>query len=174
MKIDKICRYPVKGLSAEELDRVELVPGEGVPGDRRFALALAGAGFDPAEPEWLPKKKFLMLMRDERLASLQTIFDEAEGVLEIRRNAKTVKRGNITTPVGRALIEDFFAAFMKGTPPGKPRLVQAPGHMFSDRREKFVSIINTASVIDLERIVGAPVDPFRFRGNLLVSGLEQK
>ncbi|MBT3361195.1 MAG: MOSC domain-containing protein [Rhodospirillales bacterium] len=172
MKIDKICRYPVKGLSAEELDRVELVPGEGVPGDRRFALALAGAGFDPAEPEWLPKKKFLMLMRDERLASLQTIFDEAEGVLEIRRNAKTVKRGNITTPVGRALIEDFFAAFMKGTPPGKPRLVQAPGHMFSDRREKFVSIINTASVIDLERIVGAPVDPFRFRGNLLVSGLE--
>ena len=27
-------------------------------------------------------------------------------------------------------------------------------------------------LIDLERIVGAPVDPFRFRGNLLVSGLE--
>ncbi len=172
MKIDAIFRFPVKGLSAEALDRVEVVAGEGLPGDRRFALALAGAGFDPAEPEWLPKSKFLMLMRDERLATLQTFYDDADGILEIRRSGKTVKRGNITTPVGRALIEDFFAAFMNGNPPGKPRLVQAPGHMFSDRRSKVVSIINTASVVDLQRIVGGAVDPMRFRANLLLGGAE--
>ncbi len=172
MKVSGIFRFPVKGLSAEALDRVELTIGEGLPGDRRFALALAGAGFDPANPEWLPKSKFLMLMRDEKLATLQTSFDDASGVLEIVRGGKTVKRGNITTPVGRALIEDFFSAFMKGNPPGKPRLVQAPGHMFSDRRNKVVSIINAASVTDLARIVGASVDPLRFRGNLLVTGLD--
>ncbi|MBL6928262.1 MAG: MOSC domain-containing protein [Rhodospirillales bacterium] len=170
--VSGIYRFPVKGLSAEALDRVELTVGEGLPGDRRFALALAGSKFDAAQPEWLPKSKFLMLMRDERLATLQTHFDDASGILEICRSGKTVKRGNITTPVGRALIEDFFAAFMNGNPPGKPRLVQAPGHMFSDRRSKVVSIINAASVADLERIVGAPVDPLRFRGNLVVAGLE--
>ena len=65
MKIDAIFRFPVKGLSAEALERVEVVAGEGLPGDRRFALALAGAAFDPAEPEWLPKSTFLMLIVDE-------------------------------------------------------------------------------------------------------------
>lgn len=169
--LDRIYRYPVKGLSANELPRVELSPGAGLPEDRRFALALAGTPFDPMKPEWLHKKSFLMLMRDEKLAKLQTFYDETQGTLEIRRNGKTVKKGNITTPVGRALMEDFFAAFMKGQPPGKPKLVQAPGHMFSDKRDQVVSIINRASVADLERIVGQPVDPLRFRGNFLLAGL---
>jgi hypothetical protein len=35
-----IYRYPVKGLSAERLDRVALTPGECLPHDRRFAIAL--------------------------------------------------------------------------------------------------------------------------------------
>jgi uncharacterized protein YcbX len=32
-----IYRYPVKGLNAESLERVELSPGQGLPHDRRFA-----------------------------------------------------------------------------------------------------------------------------------------
>ncbi len=36
--------------------------------------------------------------------------------------------------------------------------------------KKVVSIINLASVADVETLAGAPVDPLRFRGNLYVSG----
>ena len=36
---------------------------------------------------------------------------------------------------------------------------------------KVVSIINLASVAAIETLVGAPVDPLRFRGNLYVRGL---
>lgn len=39
MRIEKIYRYPVKGLSAEALEAVALMPGEMLPHDRRFALA---------------------------------------------------------------------------------------------------------------------------------------
>ncbi len=39
--VAEICRYPVKGLNAERLARVLLTPGEGLPHDRRFALAHA-------------------------------------------------------------------------------------------------------------------------------------
>jgi len=38
--IGSIYCYPVKGLSAEKMDRVALAPGECLPHDRRFALAL--------------------------------------------------------------------------------------------------------------------------------------
>ena len=170
--IARICRYPVKGLNAQDLDESELTPGQPIPGDRRFALALSGAPFDPMKPEWLPKTHFLMLQRNERLAKLTTAYDEAEGSLEILRNGKRVARGIITTPIGRAVIEDFFAAFMKREALGKPKLVSAPDHMFSDVPQKVLSIINLASVRDLERIVGKQIDPLRFRANLYVEGLD--
>jgi uncharacterized protein YcbX len=37
-------------------------------------------------------------------------------------------------------------------------------------RRGFVSILNLASVAALEAVIGAPVDPLRFRANLYVAG----
>jgi hypothetical protein len=168
-----IDRYPIKGLSAEPLEAADLIVGEGLPGDRRFALALESTRFDADAPQWLPKTSFLMLMRNERLAALETRYDAGEGILTVRREGKPVARGKITTPVGRAMIEEFFDAYMQGEIAGKPRVVAAPaGHMFSDHRNKVLSIINLATVRDVERVVGQPVDPLRFRANLYLEGAE--
>ena len=49
-------------------------------------------------------------------------------------------------------------------------MLHAEGHSFSDVAKKVVSIINLASVAELENATGAPVDPLRFRGNLHVEG----
>ena len=53
---------------------------------------------------------------------------------------------------------------------GPPKVLSGGDHSFSDVARKVVSIINLASVAALEDIVGQPVDPLRFRGNLYVSG----
>ena len=53
---------------------------------------------------------------------------------------------------------------------GPPKILEAPGHSFSDVAKKVVSIINLASVAALEDMIGRPVDPLRFRGNLYVRG----
>jgi uncharacterized protein YcbX len=167
----RLSYYPVKGLSPEHLDAVELVPGFGIPNDRRFALAHESTRFDADNPEWLPKTSFLMLARNERLAALETRYDPATGVLTILRRGKKVVSGRLTDPVGRAMIEDFFSAYMGREAPGKPRLVEGPaGHMFSDNRNRGVSLINLASVRELERLAGRPLDADRFRGNLLFDG----
>jgi len=170
--VAKIYRYPVKGLSAQILTEVDLTAGEGLPDDRRFAITHGASTFDPTEPEWRPKRDFLQLAKNERLAALQTDYDSATGILTIRRNGRQVARGQITNPTGRLLINQFFAAYMKGEAPGTPSLVEAPGFMLTDTREKYVSILNAASVADIERVVNAPVDPVRFRANLVLSGLE--
>jgi uncharacterized protein YcbX len=81
-----VYRFPLKGLSAEEMDRVVLTPGECLPHDRRFAIALGSTRFDPEHPGWLPKTHFIMLMRDEKLAQLRTRFDAESGVLAIAEN----------------------------------------------------------------------------------------
>ena len=64
--------YPVKGLSPQPLNQVELQVGQGFPLDRLFGFARHDSGFDPAHPQPLPKSRFLMLMWDERLAELRT------------------------------------------------------------------------------------------------------
>jgi uncharacterized protein YcbX len=166
----QIYRYPVKGLTPEPLTRVALTPGFGLPHDRRFALAHGTTSFDPVAPAWMPKTKFLMLMKNERLALLRTRFDEASGVLTILRDGKIAASADITVASGRAIIEDFFASYMHGETSGRPKLLEAPRHIFSDVARKVVSIIGLPSVRDLERVIGSVVDPRRFRANFYLEG----
>jgi hypothetical protein len=178
ISVVKICRYPVKGLSAELLERVALSPGKCLPHDRRFALAHAATHFDPERPEWLPKTNFVMLMRDEKLAQLRTRFEEHSGHLTIEREGRMLLRAQLTDPGGRDRINEFFAGFLKDSVRGTPRVEEAPGHTFSDARQKpnsttyqYVSIVNLASIAALEREVRVPVDPLRFRANLYIEGI---
>ena len=53
---------------------------------------------------------------------------------------------------------------------GTPHIVSAQGHHFADVPDNFISLINLASVRDIERVAGRPVDPLRFRGNIYVDG----
>jgi uncharacterized protein len=170
INIAAIYRYPVKGLTPEPLERVALTPGQGLPQDRRFAIAHGSTQIDPTAPTWMPKSNFLMLARNERLARLRTRFDGATGILTVQRDGKTVATGNIEDVTGRAVIEQFFAAYMGEESRGAPRLVEAPGHMFSDTPAKVVSIIGLETVRDVERVVRAAVDPRRFRANIYVEG----
>jgi uncharacterized protein YcbX len=167
----EIRRYPVKGLNGELLDQAEILVGEGLPHDRRFALAHAASQFDRTSPQWLPKQNFLQLMRDERLALLDARFDADDGYLTIFRDGRKVARGQVTQPLGRILIEQFLDAFIEPGPRGNPHIVEAPGVMLSDVPDKFVSIASLASVKDIERVARAPVDPRRFRANLHLDGL---
>ena len=85
-----LCRYPVKGLSPQRLDAVDLRPGETIAFDREWAIENGPSRFDPAKPVTLPKISFLMLMRNERLAALETEFDEESKTLTLLRDGKQV------------------------------------------------------------------------------------
>jgi uncharacterized protein YcbX len=178
IRVAAIYRYPVKGLSPEPLERVTLTHGECVQHDRRFAIAKASTRFDPEQPEWRPKTDFFMLMRDAALAQLRTRFDGRSGFFTIERDGETLLRARITDGAGRAQINAFFAEFLKDAPGNPPRIVEAPGHTFSDAQQKpnsttyqYVSLVNLASVGELEKVVRIPVDPLRFRANFYLSGL---
>lgn len=178
MRVVGIYRYPVKGLSAESLERVTLTPGECLPHDRRFAIARPDTQFDPSRPEWLPKTKFFMLMRDAVLAQLQTRFDAPSGMFTIARDGEQLLAANITNPDGRRAIEAFFVEFLNEPLPHAPKVVEALGHTFSDAKQKpnsstykYVSIVNLASVRALEQVLGATIDPIRFRANLYIDGV---
>ncbi len=169
-KIVGLYRYPVKGLTPERMQSVRLSAGDTMPFDRAWAIENGPGRFDPAAPKHLPKVSFLMLMRNARLAALDCRFDEASRTLTILRAGKAVVKGDLSTKAGRALIEQFFAAYMKDDLRGPPRIVEAPGHSFSDIAVKCLHIINLASLRELERVVGHTIDPLRFRPNVIIDG----
>ena len=170
--VTSIHRYPVKGLSAEPLDRADLEIGRCLAFDRVYAVENGGREFDPDNPRHMQKIKFLMLMRNERLASLETRFDDATHTLTIHRAGRQVAAGRLDTPIGRQLIEQFLAAFLPEEIRGTPRIVCADGHNFTDVDAKWLSVINLASVRDLARVMQTDIHPLRFRANIYIDGIE--
>ena len=170
LAISEIYRHPVKSLTAEKLASVAVTPGEALPNDRRFGIAHASAQFDALEPAHLKKTNFLTLVRNDRLASLSTTFDDATNTLTIFRDGKQVTRGQLTTTIGRSIIEQFFASFAAGEVRGTPKLLEGKGFAFTDQSDQLISLIGHASVTDLERVVGQPVDHRRFRANFYFTG----
>jgi len=169
-RIDAIYRYPVKGLSPQRLARVALSAGATLPADRLYAIENGPSGFDPTAPAYFPKQRFLMLMRNERLAALRTDYDEASHTLSIQWEGREAAAGDLRSKDGRLAIEAFFRRFMPKELRGPPKVLFGEGHSFSDVAKKVVSIINLASVAAVEAAAGVAVQPLRFRGNVYVAG----
>jgi uncharacterized protein YcbX len=168
--VQALYRYPVKGLSPQALERAALAVGQTVPADRLYAIENGPTGFDPTAPAYFPKQRFLMLMRNERLAALHTEFDETRHILTVHADNREAARGDLRTVEGRAAIEAFFARYCADELRGPPKVLAGAGHSFSDVAQKVVSIINLASVAAVEKVVGAPVQRLRFRANVYVAG----
>lgn len=172
--VAEIWRYPVKGLAGERLQQVAVTAGRTLPQDRRFAIAHGDSGITAEAPRWELKTSFHMLMhgKDERLAELTPSFDEAGGLLTIRRNGTDLVSAKAGEAAGRAQIDAFFADFLGGSAHGTPRFVEGKGFYFGNIEAPVISLINLASVRDLTGPAGSEVDRRRFRANFYVEGLE--
>ncbi len=171
--ITSLYRYPVKGLSPEQLTEAVLESDAHFPGDRMFAIENGPSGFDPKAAEHLPKLKYLMLMRQERLARFRTRYDDSSGVLSVMQGGAVVASGDLGTEAGRGAIEAFYAKAFADELRGAPKLLVAPpSYRFMDSRSGFLSIIDLASVDAIAKAAGrASLDPLRFRANVHVEGL---
>ncbi len=176
MKIEALTRFPIKGLSGQALDSVKLEAGHGFPSDRKFGFARPNSGFNPADPQPLPKTKFYMLARDASLALLDTLYDESTGVLTLSANDGP-EHFNISTIDGKQAASQFLKSYLSLSDEENPQLYEASPHRFTDVSVDSVDMMNAVSIINLDSVeafskaIGQEVDPRRFRGNIHVSGL---
>ena len=170
-RIRSIYRYPVKGLSAEPLASAQLQPSRTIAADRLYAIENGPCGFDPAAPAYFPKQRFLMLMRNERLARLATRLRRGDPCPDHSRRRRGGRqrrpahrrrtgcdRGVLcrllrrrTAPARRKSCTRTATAFPT-SPPRSCRSSTSPPW----RRSRTWS--------------SAPVDPLRFRANIYVDG----
>ena len=170
MRVEHVYRYPVKGLTAEALDSVELRPGEMLPWDRAFALAQGDAPFDPAQPRFLHKRNFLCLMAHAEAALIRAAFDARTGLLMLAAPDQPAIAASAFTAEGQGQIARYLTRCLGDAARGTPRFYHVPGHHFADDSEPYVSIVGEATLRDLEQRVGAPRERLRFRANFYISG----
>lgn len=180
MRVERIYRYPVKGLSAESLEEVALTAGETLPHDRRFALVQGDAPFDVAAPRFLPKQNFACMMRNASVVLVRAAFDLHDGTLSLAAEGHAPLVAPTGTATGREALGRWLTTFLGeearvGTAPdGSPRMpwfTEAPGHAFTDQVKKGVSVLNLATLAVVEEALGRRLDLLRFRANFYISGM---
>lgn len=175
-KIEQLTFYPIKGLSGQSLDKVDLVQAQGFPFDRAFGFARPDSGFDPQNPKPLPKTKFVVLAQDAQLATLKTRFNVETNSLEITLGDATTTF-DTSTSQGQWDAAVFLSDHLGFEPDMTPTLYSAHPHRFTDvsvvspQMMNAVSLINQDSVAAFSKQVDQDVSPGRFRGNIVFSGV---
>ncbi len=177
MQIDSLWRYPIKGLSPERLPFADLTAGHGFHFDRAYAVTDGSFDFDEHDPVPMAKSHFLMLAKYERLALLKTRMDTKQHEL-IVEGVGAPQKFCLEQQRDRAALADFLTNYLAVPLRGQARVAYSPGHQFTDvsvhsaALMRSISLINLATVRDLERQVGVPLDPRRFRANVYFDGAE--
>ncbi|WP_424987088.1 MOSC domain-containing protein [Microbulbifer sp. S227A] len=175
LTLTRLNRFPIKGLSAEPLASVTLGTGQGIPGDRLFGFARYNSGFDPQNPQPLPKDRFVVLLNQAALAGLKTRFDPQGGVLEI--GTGQARQFDMGTADGRVAAARYLHDTLALSDPEPPVFVSSAPHRFTDvsvvspQMMNAISVLNLASVRALGERLEAEIDPARFRANLEIDGL---
>ena len=176
LTIKELNRFPVKGLSAEPLNTVDLVANEGMPGDRLFGFARFNSGFDPKDPKPLPKDRFVVLLKVAGLAGLQTSFDEKAQQLTIL-STQPARTFDMRDPTASVTAAQFLHETLELSDPQPPKFVSSAPHRFTDvsvvspQMMNAISVLNLNSVQDMEKRIGADIHPTRFRANIVMDGL---
>lgn len=169
--IRSLYRYPIKGLTGESCHKLRLIDAEGIMGDRAFAIARQPNVFDPDVRRTTNKSNFLMLMRDEALASLETKFDEHAKILTVKQNDKLVLKEQIDREAGQNALSVFLQNHLKDRTLS-PEIISSPGYKFTDlsarspEKMRAISLVNINSISALEKATNKGIDPRRFRANI--------
>ena len=147
-QIKSIFRYPVKSMAGVQLDRAVL-GWHGLNGDRRFAFRRLA---DQSGFPWLTASRLPQL-----------ILYKPTGTSEVDHDLPT----HVRTPDGAelALNSEELQNEISGRHGGPVQLMQLKHGIFDDAT---VSVINAATVRELEREAGRAVDVLRFRPNIVI------
>lgn len=157
IRIEDIYRYPIKGFPAEPLSDVELKAGEGVPGDRAMALSTGVLEVDP-DGDWTPCQAFqrMSIRPDLTVFQLESSVDGAKLTNPQGQTELINQSSNVVTE-----LSDSFD--------GPVQLHRrAQGFGYWDHEDAALSIINLATIEEIARTLGQPIDPLRFRANIYV------
>ena len=182
-EVKQLFIHPVKGLTPKAQERVSLQVGYGIPGDRSFALMYKQdtIDVDSTKVPWMKKQNFIMQNDWHSLAALDCEYEEASGILRVKRKGVELLVGDTKTEIGRDRISAFFTGYLAGINPSLPAInskkapLQFVGMFgetrYPDREPVHISLVSQATIDNLSQLAGQQIDVRRFRPNIVVEGI---
>jgi uncharacterized protein len=181
--VTQLFTYFIKGLTPHPSDRVLLREGQGIPGDRGFALMYtdAEAQGDAEATPWMKKNNFAMQNDWPGLAGLACDYQAETQQLTVSREGVELLSASTQTAADRDRIGAFFTGYLAALnptatarhPEKAPLRFVGNGNAtrYPDREVVHISLINQASIDDLSDRLGYVVDVRRFRPNVVFTGV---
>ncbi|MFK7876051.1 MAG: MOSC domain-containing protein [Paracoccaceae bacterium] len=165
VSVAQIWRYPIKGISAEQLAEVTLEQDRPLPFDRAWAI-LEEHGDDT--DGWRSCRNFL---RGAKGPELMAITTTTTGATIQLHHPKLPSLSIPLQPGSPTALFDWLAQIYPTDRNAPTAMVKSPDAGMSDAPFASVSILNLSSLAALSEKAGQDLDVRRFRANLWLEGL---
>ena len=171
--------YPVKGMTAQPAETVQLAPGRSVLGDRAFVFAFGNAE-RVGEIGWVSKRQSVTLLNTPDLPRIAAAFDPDAGRLTLVFEGEE-RVADIADQRQRTALADWLADVvhgfsenpLRGRPEREPLVLLGDGaSRYTDRGPTQISLAALDSLTDLGAAAGLDVDFRRFRLNFALEEAE--
>lgn len=166
----QIWRHPIKAHGFEALLQSEVIAGETLPWDRRWAVtheaskATGGA--------WVRCSNFSRGAKAPALMAIGAFLDEDSATLILSHPNQADLTFRPDDPEDTAQFLKWVQPMMPADRAASTGLVRATDQGMTDAGHPYISVGNLKSLNALSEIVGFPLDPRRFRINFWVDGFK--
>lgn len=166
--VAELWRHPIKSHGREPLAAVDLSAGKCMPWDRHWAVTHEDSKFDGSA--WAHCRNFMIGARTPGLAGIWAELDVATQTITLRHQ----DLGEITfnpddTDTG---FLDWVAPLCPSDRATPKAIIKATDRGMTDSKFPSVSIMNRASHMAVEAVIGHPLEMERWRGNIWLDGLD--
>ena len=172
-------RYPIKGFTPERCERITVLPGGRVAGDRVLNFRFADAPVD--DTAWCRKYHGVVLVNTPGLARLKVTFDDHAQRLRIAHESH-VLADDALDEAGRQRLVDAITGYvlsldenpLRGQPTRLPLKLVGDGvtPRYQDNEAGLVTLHSRESLASAGKALGdAHLDEARFRHNIVIEGV---
>ena len=171
--------YPVKGMTAQPSETLQLAPGQSALGDRAFVFAFGNAE-RVGSIGWVSKRQSVTLLNTPDLPRVAAAFDPERGELRLTFEDEE-RRADIAEQRQRTALADWLADVvhsfadnpLRGRPEREPLVLLGDGSSrYTDRGPTQISLAALDSLNDLSKAADREVDFRRFRLNFSLDSTE--
>jgi uncharacterized protein YcbX len=178
-KVTALYRYPVKGFTPQSVERMHVLPGGRVAGDRVLNFRFADAPV--ADDAWCRKYHGVVLVNTPGLARLKLVFDEHAQHLRISIENQILAEDDLSA-AGRRRLADALTGYvlsldenpLKGQPARLPLKLVGDGTTprYQDNSGGQVSLHSRESLASAAFALNhATLSDARFRHNIVIEGV---
>ncbi|WP_083101309.1 MOSC domain-containing protein [Pseudophaeobacter leonis] len=162
--VTNIWRHPLKSHGREALDKVTMIAGQTMPGDRVWAVAHEASEADASE--WAPCNNFTRGSKAPQLMAIDARLDDASGQLTLSHPDRPDLSFDPDVAGDLSRFLDWEKPLVPANRAASARIIRVPGRGMTDTDFPSVSLCNWSSHRAVEEAIGYDLSPLRWRGNI--------